>query len=1214
MTEQPDRGSLGGANTWSGTTYEGAVAAYLATFCLAERSVPGFDLGSRAVPLKVRLQADEPVDDIVCEVTGGRHAYIQAKTRIEFGQSATRGLGPVVRQWIRLAETRHLDPAKDRVIVAAGSASTNVQTLAAALRRVQCGDRELDTPRQAEALEKLRKLLFPLPPAERDALLLCVRFWIEDARTGSAAGLAQANLRDVVVSGAERPGWNALLAIVSRGAALRVGYTADGLRDELRSHDVELRGDAPGTPGATRAAEVRYRGWLERRGTTLTFSGLGATLPALELAGADAGILVTEGAPATPDEDGSWAGELHWWARRRRRVLLTGLPGAGKSTALRQAVARYASLDWPLPILVRLDRLLPRLERASFRDAICDVATEELGSPDREAVRELMHAALDNGRALLALDGLDETRDHRHELLREIQSFLQGVHPDVEVIVTTRDVAYADARILGFTPLRVLPPENLDRTIDAVLNAVCDSRELDGGSRDLWITERDGWVQRCLGANVALKETPLLGVLLAVLAATRSRADLPTERARVAWEIVSASIQQWEKRRAGGAVRAGSLPDSLVPKALEVAFISIGCHVVAHPAPRSSDLRRLVAEEIRAAFDLPEVHAEAVADDALACWDMAGVFVASGDDERVSPRIRLFAEVAVAMRAVALPDQQLRRWLTAVVDESSDHESVLLASELSARVAAAAIETATETGAHSLLAARCATASPELGEESREMVLDALLDSIRSDATSDWWTSVDFILKLAGTSDHRRRALDRLLLGLEPEAQVVLRAVAVLTWRVDGSPADADLRELLVLDREPAPPLGSDDRVSALLRLGAHGRFNAAVVGAARRLLPGNPELAQEAVAMSRARNGRAYELHEVLVEAGLEHLIPDDERGDRVGSRSLIDWKQEQHEREAATRGILEWLVSAAEPATDDPGQLRGLDDLVDYWTTIEINTAAAFEPSGVFRHHNELLGQLVPLFAVLSGLDGGRLSVQAATMLAEMDGPSPDGAHDVTEMLFMPGEDRGMGHWAGVVDEPRAVDQLLRALAVGRWLPPLAGRALASRRLKLVGAHRELLDRIARKARSGGQREYAARLLIALSEDEAATARGLAAETDPALRDAATWWVGHRVRLSRDEDRLLERLLDDADDEVRANMLKALRDAPPDPRLRQLVDEADWTPRGWGCRECGVANEPRRGHRSCVECNVSTSLATVDELLVEVRSRHPIDSVAGR
>ena len=50
---------------------------------------------------------------------------------------------------------------------------------------------------------------------------------------------------------------------------------------------------------------------------------------------------------------------------------------------------------------------------------------------------------IDSGQTVLALDALDETRDLRHEVIRLLAEFLEGLSRDVEVVVSTRDVAYA---------------------------------------------------------------------------------------------------------------------------------------------------------------------------------------------------------------------------------------------------------------------------------------------------------------------------------------------------------------------------------------------------------------------------------------------------------------------------------------------------------------------------------------------------------------------------------------------------------------------------------------------------------------------------------------------------------------------------------------------------------------------------------------------------
>src|SRR5207249_188048 len=146
--------------------------------------------------------------------------------------------------------------------------------------------------------------------------------------------------------------------------------------------------------------------------------------------------------------------------------VLTGLPGAGKTTALVQAAGFWAGRDdWPIPLFIRLSDFARRIGQKGALDLMIEIAVEDVDPGDRALIEAAIRAGVRSGTVALFRDGLDETRELRREVVSGIRRALEGVHPDVEVVLSTRDVAYADARSLTFCAVRLTPPEHAEKAL-----------------------------------------------------------------------------------------------------------------------------------------------------------------------------------------------------------------------------------------------------------------------------------------------------------------------------------------------------------------------------------------------------------------------------------------------------------------------------------------------------------------------------------------------------------------------------------------------------------------------------------------------------------------------------------------------------------------------------------------------------------------------------
>jgi hypothetical protein len=1170
----PSAGSLGGAANWAGNDHERAVGAFLAAHLLAQRPVKSFELPPAAsVPLTLRLQADEPVDDIVCDLSGGGCAYLQAKTRMDHTRASDRSFSSVIGQWRRLAAKRSLRPSKDRVLAVAETTSDSIRTLREVLERGRRPVSETDTAKQATEKQRFEDALSSLSDPRRQVLTSCARIWIaEFARDDSTTvALAESHLRLVVGEAKAGHAWDRLLKVMGDGARLRAGFDREALADELRKVGIDLLSDAPGSPGAIRGVVARYRQRVISRGSKLTFVGLGATIPSVEIELADADVAVAE-IDASEDREHPYTSQLEWWVRRRGKVVLTGLPGSGKSTTLQRATAFYArTAGWPLPVFVRLDRLSKLLAARSFRDAVLDLATEDAGHADRETLRRSLDKAIDGGEVLLALDALDEARGMRHEVIRLLAEFLEGLSADVEVVVSTRDVAYADARSLGFRELRLMSPRDSERTVAVILERLAELRGVTEAEREAWIDERSSWVSRALGQNMALTETPLVAVLLAQLASLHQAQALPARRGLILWQVVEGVVDQWEQSKELDAQDVGSLSGPMARRALLESYPEIAATLMEDAHPTFDDARAQVAARLRACFGMRNVEAEVAAEEAVAFWDQAGFFVAHGHEEQLLARLQLFAEVGDAKRAVGLDETARQAWVANAIQRPASHESLCLACELEPSTAELVVASATADEA--LLAASCARAAQEIPDHCRAVLLDLLVDRIGADADERWRAAKHAVDVVRGDVGGERDLVRAAFGHLEPKQQLVARAAAVIAWDEHGPKADAALMGVFDVDRVETT------REDALAFLTVDELLSRTIVAAARRLLPGNRPLAER---LAGKQDMTARAIKDTLVELGFDDLVAEQLERERTefaelsAGRDLSSQLQELHEFDLV---MLRWLASSAEHSELEFAERRRLDDLIDFWTSLAIGRAPAFEPSGVYRYHAARLTQLIDLLLTLSGLRGSVLASQAQLMLTEIrDDWRPQSTSD---MLHMPGKMRSFSHWEAVDDHDRALEILVPFLGVGRWLPPLARHALAFRDFEDDELGR--LEAYVLELKRPWHRSFGSELVLAMANANSKLSEYLASD-DAARRAAAGAVLAHQVHSGGHSDQQLTALLDDPDDQVRADFLGDLARRPVAGAVRAQILAADWTPRPWTCFECSHRNQAGGG--GCHAC----------------------------
>lgn len=964
-------GPIGGAGGDAGTEYGRAVGAFAIACGLAGEPLVGFGPSGRDAQVSaVAYQTDDPVDDVRISFATGHTCFIQAKRSLGFDDQ----FKGAVAQWVKAAQAGLGD--HDHVAIAAGSINGPMQTLRRVLDMVRTGDHGSLTAGEQNELDRLSKLLTDLDADQRTRLLAAahiVHLDVEESSRPNAAAGRLALVR-VVAEGETSSAWTHLLRLAGRASRLRSGNDLNGWLAQLAPH-VALLDDGGSRLVRSNQVRGRYLDALRTVGRYVDLRQVGAQLPRTPFDDLDAEVRVI-----TDQSDPRQTQHLRWAFLRRGRVVLTGLPGAGKSTAMALLAADLADLGDTFPILVRLRDLEGKA--GTFGDRVLDQACERVGPADVDDLRALLADALSAGDVTLVLDGLDETYLRRHAVVSEIEQFLDTVSPDVDVILATRDVAYADAATLGWRDLRIAAPGGLDQLVRGVLRTAAGHEGISADEIEGWVAAREAWVDKSMADEPSLRETPLLPTLLALLAAERDEGGLPTGRAHVLWAMVEAVVNRSERTR-GRDHRAGDLTEAAATRALLQAFeLEATMLLGGEPVARSA-LADAVAEHLGPHWGLAPGPAAVAADDAVRFWDETGVFTASGARETVTPRLALFSEIGAARQAARGDTSQIRAWVEEAAEREM-YECIVLGAGLNPTVAACLVELAAVDGddirRHRLLvtATTALRTGAGLPTDLREVLKEALLDDAHR-PDREGWESMKAALDMLDPGDR-----DRLLAvasAYPAEHQATIDGLIVLRHPDAVDPTARRDVLLSVLATKWLPKL--DDRdpttgsTASLRDLMIDTSLSEAVLGAAQVLAATDPEPVLELIPTTAA--GLATELSQLMIGHGHADAVAEIHRASTEQMRALF-------EQIGNGRDPVLDLLAALASQTQGPlsrQQRRRLDELSNVLETMELNdTSSTLDGKMHMGHGIEVAGLVI----TLAGLDDGVIASQAQVVRDRM------------------------------------------------------------------------------------------------------------------------------------------------------------------------------------------------------------------------------------
>ncbi|WP_412738450.1 NACHT domain-containing protein [Krasilnikovia sp. MM14-A1259] len=1180
------QGPRGGVANEAGSAHRRGVAAVLAAHGLAGRSVTG-EAAARFVPVRVAFETEQATDDLTCRSADGATMFISAKRTCGNDQS---NLGSTVAQWVAQAAT--LTPG-DLLVLATAELRGDLRGLPGALARRRRAPGTPPSAAERDALTALTGRIAEITadPTITQRILDAAFVLIADAVEAGDHGfeLSAALLEGTVV---EVGAGSAAVRALSEAFHTQAGKAyASGLDDWLETlRDAKLRVIADGRGAAGAAAQARqtalqdYRRRLAEQAGVVDLALLAEDLPPLIVAGLADGLRVTvHDHLARPQV----MQPLLVVARRWPRLLLTGLPGMGKSTALRQLAACWAADPRALlPIMVRLPVLADRYRQVGEVTAgmLCEVAS--LGAPagGREDLAAALQQQAEAGHVVLLLDALDECGAHKAALADGLDKMLAGMPPEVGVILTTRGSAVTAAARLHLPAAELEPPKDLDDILDRMLQHIAHHRITDPQLRDRWTATRRSWIRATRRDHRDISDVPLLATLLTLVVAQSRHAPLTHSPAHVLHTAVEHSILRWERQRPNPLGERSGEPS---PRQLLDGFAALGNRLIAEPVTTHIDAADAVAAMLAARWNVtaPGPAAE-LTEHIMRFWDHhVGVFVEL-DDGTVVPRSQLFAELGAAIAATWLSPEQLTALLSSAFGNPDRLPILLMIGQVDTRVVPILLTDAgmARPSVRALTAAKILRIGHPPGNAHQPVLLDLLATALEEETrlssgrnlpkgvpglrtvTPQLWPCLLELARMplpAGPQRTRRDSLLDQYCVLEEEQVVAFAHAALADATIDDSPLNHSqvwaVRAALAfrLPDEPDPLTGEPRR------------------GVTR---SGRPELATMALPHLDVLGGdMAQHLYDTARLGRSRSLIEVEEtltaRGHRF-TRPGLRWGAYLPSTSFDLADLDVRMLTAIARLSDDPAELSRtqrwrLPDLGAFSMLIDAGevTIGQYE-SAMTTGSDQTRIAWLRAAATAAGLEHAKLAAQAIAALADIE--HGDDVRDLTHVA-LPGP-------APLADPSRLGPQDRQALITALsgdsdWIAESACHLLAGP--PNDGLRDNLLEMI--PTLPATRRAQTSALACHLSTTPAATIRLLFTSTDPTVRSGAA----HHLRTFASP---AEELAD----------LRTTARTDPNLSVRQaagVTDEAAATdpppPSRWLCTDCATTKEITTEH--CQHCRTA-------------------------
>jgi len=368
----------------------------------------------------------------------------------------------------------------------------------------------------------------------------------------------------------------------------------------------------------------------------------------------------------------------------KRHIVFLGAPGSGKTTLLRYLANSFASgqaEQWEINGFVPFFIDLPEYVRSKSTDLIdyvLDKAVEHI--PDevqkneiKKALEYKINQCQNNeqihAHVIFLLDSLDETRDKKHVIVKEIER-LCNRYEKAFIIVSSRIMGYHEAYISDFSHYLLDDLDELEITnfVSNWFNTIAEDKAVDEPEKDwaTWAKERINYLTQQIKTIPSIKRIATSPLFLSFLVFLDSypETDLSKTRSDLYQRYFDKLIFNWEEKH-----KLPSSRDVLLEVFREMSWI---IHRSLFRKIQDSPTKAFIKRSI-AVSDTNNL------DELINFWIESGIFVViktKGLDELILPRHLSFIEYGFAYKLAELWDDKAKRedvWKTLKLDLHNKH-------------------------------------------------------------------------------------------------------------------------------------------------------------------------------------------------------------------------------------------------------------------------------------------------------------------------------------------------------------------------------------------------------------------------------------------------------------------------------------------------------------------------------------------------------------